>query len=437
MKNPHKNTRRLLATSTWIVAALFWIASVWYVSAANVAVTTSATISISAQDQQLVGMIKNKIDMMSLEKTKMIRNRRVQIKSAIPTTHSQYNLVIRLDEYLQWSVDSKEKMMMNQMNQMNMANTVKKVVTTTATKANNMVHSSQPMKQWNTIADLAMSNPELSTLVDIVVYLDLADTLMADGNLTVFAPTNQAFQNALNMLGITLEDLMSDKELLTKIIMQHVIPMTVTAEDAMDLTYGTLVTTASGETVRVRAEAWVWVWIDDSMVVDADMIASNWVVHVIDKVLLPPSFSEMIGMMTDRGTMNIAEIAMSDNMFTTLVAGVQAADLADMLMMEGPYTVFAPTNDAFTKLLAENNMTVWQLLADREMLRSVISYHVVAWVYSSADIMWLEMTTMRETANWADISVDPRWMINTATITKADIYATNWVVHVIDEVLMP
>jgi len=170
---------------------------------------------------------------------------------------------------------------------------------------------------------------------------------------------------------------MQDKELLKQILLHHVVDMRVTAQAAMDLEFGTLVETASGETIRVRSSD-AYVWIDNATVIEADMMASNGIVHVIDKVLLPPSFQEANGMETDRGTMNIAEIAMGNNMFTTLVAGVQAADWADMLMMEGPWTVFAPTNDAFAKLLSENNMTAPQLLADTEMLKEVLSYHVVS-----------------------------------------------------------
>jgi len=179
---------------------------------------------------------------------------------------------------------------------------------------------------------------------------------------------------------------MEDKELLKQILLHHVVDMKVTAAAAMDLEFGTLVETASGETIRVRSSD-TYVWIDNATVIDADMMASNGIVHVIDKVLLPPSFQEANGMMTDRGTMNIAQVAMGNDMFTTLVAGVQAADWADMLMMEGPWTVFAPTNAAFTKLLREKGITAAELLADTDMLKQVLSYHVVSGFYTSSDIM--------------------------------------------------
>ena len=382
-------------------------------------VTTSATVtttaSVNAHDQQLIDMIKMKIDAMSLEKTKMIWDKRTMIKGRISSTHSQYWIVEWLDEYLQWSVN--EKMMMND---------------TMMNEGMNIMD----MTGSNTIAKLAMSNPDLSMLVDIVVFLGLDETLMAPGSLTVFAPTNAAFEQALMDLGITAEELMADKELLTDIIMYHVLWMKVTAEAAMSLDYGTLVETANGESLRVRSDE-SWVQIDGANVIAADMMASNGIVHVIDSVLLPPSFMEANGMMTDRGTMNLAEVAMWNDMFTTLVAWIQAADFTDMFINDWPWTVFAPTNDAFTKLLEANNMTATELLADTELLKSVLSYHVVSWFYTSQDIMGLDNSVMWTTANWAMIDIDPSGTVNGNAIIQADVFGSNWVIHVIDEVLMP
>lgn len=384
---------------------IMWMLSVWIslwitskVQAADVAVITN--VSISVQEQKIVDMVSMRIDQLTLEETKLLWSRWLMLKEVIPSTHRQIRLVDRISTYIQDSVEEKSMMLYDK-----------------------------------TIAELAMSNPDLSMLVDIVVYLDLADTLMADGSLTVFAPTNQAFANALETLWITADELMADKELLTNIIMHHVLTMKVTAQDAMNLNYGTLVETASGETIRVRANGSVM--IDDATVIDADMMASNGVVHVIDTVLLPPSFQEMNGMMTDRGNMNIVEVAMWNDMFTTLVAGIQAADFAEMLMMDGPYTVFAPTNEAFTAFLEANHMTAAELLADKATLQALLSYHVLAWFYTSWDVTWLDMKTMFATANWASVEIDPAGKVNWATITNADIYASNGIVHVIDHVLMP
>lgn len=397
MKHSIKKTA-LVFSVLWTLAISFWLSA--QVSAQTV-INTNANASVSVQDQWLIDMVRLKIDSLSLEDTKTLWTRRSAIKWQISVTSSKMRLVDWISEYIQMSVNEKMSMVLVE----------------------------------NNIAELAMSNPDLSMLVDIVVYLDLADALMADGNMTVFAPTNEAFANALEALWITADQLMQDKELLEKIVMHHIIPMNVTAQDAMNLTYGTLVETASWESVRVKAK-WT-VMIDNATVVDADMMATNGIVHVIDTVLLPPSFLEMNGMMTDRGDMNIAEVAMWNDMFTTLVSAIKAADLAEMLMMDGPYTVFAPTNEAFTNLLEANHMSAQELLADEDMLKSVLSYHVVSGFYTSADIMGMDMNAMRKTANWASLDVDPMGKVDWATITKADIYASNGIIHVIDHVLVP
>jgi len=203
-----------------------------------------------------------------------------------------------------------------------------------------------------------------------------------------------------------VDELFANEDLLRTILLHHVVDMRVTAADAMDLDYWILIETEAWDTIRVRTTEDM-LMIDNATVIEADMIADNGFVHVIDKVLLPPSFLEANGMMTDRGDMDIAEIAMGNDMFTTLVAWVQAADWADMLMTEWPWTIFAPTNEAFTKLLNENNMTAAELLADTELLKSVLSYHVVPWFYTSADIMALNGNVMRQTENGASLDIGP------------------------------
>ena len=382
----------------WILSISVWLSTQAF--AQTTMSDTSVDISVSVQDQSIIDMVKMKIDSLSLEETKSLWSRWNMLKNAIPNTHTQIWLINWISAYIEDSIDMKWNMMYDK-----------------------------------TIAELAISNPDLSMLVDVVTYLDLAETLNAAWNWTVFAPTNQAFANALDMLDMTADELMANPDLLKEIVMYHIVDMKITASDAMSLDYGTLVETLSGEKIRVRAD-W-WVLIDNATVIDADMKASNGIVHVIDTLLLPPSFQEMNGMMTDRWDMNIVEVAMWNDMFTTLVAGIQAADFAEMLMMDGPYTVFAPTDKAFTMFLESNNMTADDLLSDVDTLKKVLSYHVIPWFYTSADVMSLDMKTMFETANWESVEIDPVWMVNWATIVNADIYATNGVIHVIDHVLMP
>ncbi|WP_296192881.1 MULTISPECIES: fasciclin domain-containing protein [unclassified Psychrobacter] len=138
-------------------------------------------------------------------------------------------------------------------------------------------------------------------------------------------------------------------------------------------------------------------------------------------------------------TQSIGEMAAGNENLTILTEALQAADLDDMMMAEGQYTVFAPTDDAFAALLTKLNVTKEQLLGDKEMLTSVLTYHVVPMVVKAADIPY---GTAIDTANGQTISISDANVItdasgNTANIVGTDMMATNGVVHVIDTVLLP
>jgi len=138
-------------------------------------------------------------------------------------------------------------------------------------------------------------------------------------------------------------------------------------------------------------------------------------------------------------TQSIGEMAAGNENLTILTEALQAADLDDMMMAEGQYTVFAPTDDAFAALLTKLNVTKEQLLGDKEKLTSVLTYHVVPMVVKAADIPY---GTAIDTANGQTISISDANVItdasgNTANIVGTDMMATNGVVHVIDNVLLP
>ncbi len=132
--------------------------------------------------------------------------------------------------------------------------------------------------------------------------------------------------------------------------------------------------------------------------------------------------------------MNIMEVAASAGSFNTLVQAVQAAGLNETLSGEGPFTVFAPTDEAFAAL---PEGTLDALLADEEALRSVLTYHVVAGEYMASDVAGMESLT---TVQGEEINVTAEngsVMINDANVTTADIEASNGVIHVIDKVILP
>lgn len=288
------------------------------------------------------------------------------------------------------------------------------------------------------IAWIATSSDDFSILVQAVAALDLVETLDTEWPFTVFAPTNTAFENILAELNITAEELLANDTMLQSIVTYHVVPGTVSAHDVTTVDHGTLVETLQWESLRVNNLNGVVV--DGSTVTTADIFATNGVVHIVDEVLLPPTVREMLGMDTDRGSADIVETAVSSELFPTLVAAVQAAELVDVLKADGPYTVFAPTEEAFAALLADLWVTAEELLGNTELLTSVLTYHIIPGRYVATDVVGLSGPTMLSTLNGETVTVDPQNgapVINDANIVQTDIFTTNGVIHVIDEVLLP
>lgn len=138
-------------------------------------------------------------------------------------------------------------------------------------------------------------------------------------------------------------------------------------------------------------------------------------------------------------TQTIAEIAANNDNLTILTAALQSAGLDTMLMEDTKYTVFAPTDDAFAPVLEKLGVTKDELLANKDLLKTVLPYHVVPMEVKAADIPY---GTDIETANGKTISISEDNVItdasgNTANITGTDIMASNGVIHTIDTVLMP
>ena len=289
-----------------------------------------------------------------------------------------------------------------------------------------------------TIVDVAIGNDAFSTLVDIVVELDLVDTLSSDGPFTVFAPTNEAFTNSLNALGLTLQDLLDDPDLLKTIVLYHVVEGKVSSKDVSKLTQGTLVQTVQGESIQIDNVGGIA--IDESNVIIPDVRASNGVIHAIDSVLLPPSVREALELDTIRGEDDIVTTAIDSGAFPTLVAAVQAAGLVDTLQGDGPFTVFAPTEEAFAQLLEDLDMTADELLADTDLLTSVLTYHVIPGFFTADDVLSLSFPAGVMTVEGSDVVIDQTsegLFVNNSEVVDTNITASNGIIHVINEVLLP
>ena len=148
------------------------------------------------------------------------------------------------------------------------------------------------------------------------------------------------------------------------------------------------------------------------------------------------SASVFAGHHKDTENMDIVDTAAGNKMFSTLVAAVKAADLVSTLKGDGPFTVFAPTDDAFAALPAG---TVEMLLKpeNKQTLVQILTYHVVAGEVTAEDVSTLSNATTVE-GSQVDVSTDMgHVMINNAKVVKADIMTSNGVIHVIDTVLLP
>jgi uncharacterized surface protein with fasciclin (FAS1) repeats len=278
------------------------------------------------------------------------------------------------------------------------------------------------------VVELAQGTADLSILVEAVVAADLATTLSGAGPFTVFAPTNAAFAAALTELGLTKAELLApaNKALLTQILTYHVVSGKVLKAQ---VPVGTPIVTLQGESFTVDST----LAITDQRgrkanITATDIVATNGVVHLIDKVILPTN-------------KNVVQVAQSNSDFSVLVEAVVAAGLTTTLSGTGPFTVFAPTNAAFTAALTELGLTKAQLLdpANKALLTKILTYHVVSGKVLKAQVpVGTPITTLQTETFTVDSTLtitDQRG--RKAKIVATDIAATNGVVHVIDKVILP
>jgi len=267
-----------------------------------------------------------------------------------------------------------------------------------------------------TVVDVVVDSEVHNTLETAVITANLAGTLSGDGPFTLFAPTDDAF--AALPAGV-LDDLLAEPDgALTDILLYHAVNGQALSTDLMD---GQMITTINGNDVTVTINA-DGVFINDAQVIVADIVTDNGVVHVIDAVLSIP-------------TITVVDIVVNSDDHNTLEAAVIAADLAGTLSGPGPFTLFAPTDDAFAAL---PDGALDDLLADpMGALTDVLLYHAVNGVARSTDLTDGQMVI---TINGKDVTVTINAdgvFINDAKVTVADIQTDNGIVHVIDAVLLP
>ncbi len=268
-----------------------------------------------------------------------------------------------------------------------------------------------------TVVDVAIDNG-FSTLATAVITAELIPALSDPfASYTVFAPTNAAFDAAVESLGIDIPTLLTLPNL-GDILTYHVLGTEVTSDM---ISNGDIVMPLSmTNTLKLTATSMGEVFVNQAQVTGADVDADNGVVHILDAVVLPSE--------------TVVDVAI-DNGFSTLTTAVITAELIPALSDPfSEFTVFAPTNDAFDTLVSELGIDIPTLLA-LPNLGNILAYHVVSGTVLSTDLMNGDVVTLSGESITVDLTNGV--MINDAMVTTADVLANNGVVHIIDKVLIP
>jgi len=278
------------------------------------------------------------------------------------------------------------------------------------------------MDEPKNIVDVAVADARFSILVEALGKANLVSALEGDGPFTVFAPTNDAFTALFSQLGVSgIADL--DAATLTPILLNHVVAGQVKSSDIATGYAATLNASGpNGTNVKVFINKGSNVMVDASKVIIADVMASNGVIHAIDKVILPAS---------------VVGHAINNPNFSTLVEAVVKANLVEALSSAGPFTVFAPTNDAFTALFSTLGVSGISALT-AEQLTPILLYHVVSGNVLSTQVATGAVPTLKDGSN-LNLTVGTMGVtINTnVKVIATDVQGSNGVIHVIDAVLLP
>jgi uncharacterized surface protein with fasciclin (FAS1) repeats len=297
-----------------------------------------------------------------------------------------------------------------------------KVTTPNLQAENGAVHVLNGVVLPNTtVADVALGSPAHTTLVAAVVQARLLPALTNPySSLTVFAPTNEAFNAALSSLGLTSSQLLASPDL-DNILLYHVLGTEVLSTG---LTNGQITTPLNNtNTLKVTIDG-PDVYINQAKVTAANLPADNGTVHVLNEVVLPNT--------------TVADVALGSAAHTTLVAAVVQARLLPALT--DPFsslTVFAPTNDAFNAALTSLGLTASELLASPD-LENILLYHVLGSEVLSTALTNGQIVTPLNNANTLKVTIDGQDVyINQAKVTAANLEADNGAVHVLNEVVLP
>lgn len=290
--------------------------------------------------------------------------------------------------------------------------------------SNGIIHVLEQVIVPPTILEAALANPDLSTLVTAVGASSsgVQSALAAAGPITVFAPVNSAFAK---IQPSDLEALLADQTALDTVLSYHVVAGQVLASD---LSNGQTVTTLAGQTFSVSSSA-SGARLTDAMgnsinITQTDIRLLNGAVHFIDSVLLPDLEEEVPG--------NLVEIASAAGNFTALLGAATAAGLAETLATGGPFTVFAPSDAAFTALGVDLSPV------DTGVIANILLHHVIAESLDAAAVVSREsIGTLAKTSLAVNAMSSPITIGGANLSTTLDVQASNGIIHVMDQVIVP
>ncbi len=275
------------------------------------------------------------------------------------------------------------------------------------------------MPKTNTIVDIAVSDANFSILVQALTKTDLVSTLNGSTNYTVFAPTDAAFQALLAELKLNSLDQIPTDEL-KKILLYHVVGGSNKSTALSTGYYPSASEKQDGYFYSIYFDKEALMLNGKAKVTQADIMADNGVVHVIDKVITPQS---------------ITDHAIANPGLSSLTAAVVKADLAATLDDDtNNFTVFAPTNAAFTELLTTLNTSLANL--SKEALTPILLYHVVNGFVPAASVKTSSVNTLALKQISIVANANGVTLNNSAKVILTDVVATNGIIHVIDKVIL-
>ena len=286
-----------------------------------------------------------------------------------------------------------------------------------------------------TVADTIAARADLSDLTSALTAAKLLETLKGEGPFTMFAPNNTAFAKLIN----TMEEIKDVDGLvnilgndLATVLQAHVVSGALASKD---LKAGSL-TTTNDSTLTIALEG-KSISVNGARIIESDLVTGNGVVHLIDSVInLPvrkadnPSASKTA---TVTDTINTRED------LSGLKDAIALANLESILLGPGPFTVFAPNNDAFTALLratnnAENPSDLYAILGEEDWL-ALLHAHIVPDSLTARDLVAGELPTLNPQVNVTVTSADGRFFVNGAAVVESDLIMANGVVHIIDSII--